>query len=187
LDAVKRCARITHQLLGFARKFDVSVQKVHLGELVNNVLDLHQKEAEYRNIAVNVDISDDTPEIISDRGKLQQILVNLINNAFHAVSDGCQLDIRIDNLLPDQVRIAIRDNGCGISAEDINKIFEPFFTTKSAEKGSGLGLYITYGLVTKLGGDIAVQSKQHQGTTFTITLPIRLKEEIGIEGPIGRR
>jgi signal transduction histidine kinase len=79
---------------------------------------------------------------------------------------------------PEQVRLFIQDNGCGISEDHLNKIFEPFFTTKKEGQGTGLGLSITYGLVQKLHGNITVQSKTGQGTTFVVTLPVHIQKEI---------
>jgi two-component system NtrC family sensor kinase len=187
LDAVERCGTITRQLLGFARKFEVKIQMVKLNEIISDVLGFHNKEAAYRNIKVYVDVPEDMPPIETDRGKLQQILVNLVNNAFQAVDDGCILDIQASRAGADKVRISISDNGCGMPEENLPKIFEPFFTTKEGNKGTGLGLAITYGLVKKLHGDISVKSKVHEGTTFTITLPTRIQEEIiENEGSIGR-
>jgi signal transduction histidine kinase len=187
LDAVERCGTITGQLLGFARKFEVKIQQVNLKEIISDVLVFHNKEAAYRNVKVHVDVPEDLPPIETDRGKLQQILVNLVNNAFQAMDSGCILDIEASPAEADKVRITISDNGCGMPEENLPKIFEPFFTTKEGNKGTGLGLAITYGLVKKLGGDISAKSKVHEGTTFTITLPARIQEEIiENEGSTGR-
>jgi two-component system NtrC family sensor kinase len=187
LEAVDRCGRITRQLLGFARKFDVKLQKVNLQKVISDALIFHNKEAEYRNIKVHVDVPEDTPEIETDRGKLQQILLNLVNNAFQAMDDGCILDIHASSEGFDKVSITIADNGGGMSEENLPKIFDPFFTTKEIDKGTGLGLAITYGLVKKLQGNISVKSKENEGTTFTITLPNRIEKEISEdEGSIGR-
>ncbi len=187
LDAVERCGTITRQLLGFARKFDVKIQMVKLHEVISDVLVFHNKEAAYRNIKVCVDVPEGLPPIETDRGKLQQILVNLVNNAFQALDNGCILDIQASPAGADKVRITISDNGCGMPEENLPKIFEPFFTTKEGNKGTGLGLAITYGLVKKLHGEISVKSKVHEGTTFTVTLPTRILEEmIENEGSIGR-
>jgi len=186
LEAVERCGTITRQLLGFARKFTVKIKKINLKDVISDVLIFHNKEAEYRNIKVYVNVPPDMPEIETDRGKLQQILVNLVNNAFQAVDSGCILEINASVAGPDKVSISIRDNGCGMPEANLPKIFEPFFTTKEGDKGTGLGLAITYGLVKKLHGDIAVQSKENEGTTFTITLPTRIQEVMGEnEGSIG--
>jgi signal transduction histidine kinase len=187
LEAVERCGTITKQLLGFARKFDVNNQKVNLKAVILDVLNFHKKEAEYRNIKIHVDVPQDNLEIETDRGKLQQILLNLVNNAFQAVDNGCCLDIHASHSRPGMVGITISDNGCGMPQDNLSKIFEPFFTTKERGQGTGLGLAITYGLVKKLNGDISVKSKENEGTTFTITLPVRIHEEITEdEGSIGR-
>lgn len=187
LEAVERCGTITRQLLGFARKFDVRVQKVSLKKVLSEVLIFHNKEAEYRDIEVNVEVPGDIPEIETDRGKLQQILLNLVNNAFQAMDSGSHLDILVSREGPDRVNISVSDNGCGIPEEDLSKIFEPFFTTKEKGKGTGLGLTITYGLVQKLGGKISVKSKKNEGTTFIVTLPILIQKEVKEgEGPVGR-
>jgi signal transduction histidine kinase len=176
LEAVERCGTITRQLLGFARKFDVKIQRVNLNEVISDVLVFHNKESEYRNISVVVDISKDLAEIETDRGKLQQVLLNLVNNAFQALDDGCNLTINAAPEGRDKVSITISDNGCGMPEENLSRIFEPFFTTKKRGQGTGLGLTITYGLVKKLNGNISVISKEMEGTTFNITLPIRMQE-----------
>jgi len=178
LDAVDRCGTITRQLLGFSRHFDVQTQPIDLKDMVADVINFHKKEAEYRDIKIHVDIPETIPLIETDRGKLQQIILNLVNNAFQAIANGCFLDIRAAMEGPEQVRLFIQDNGCGISEDHLNKIFEPFFTTKKDGQGTGLGLSITYGLVQKLHGNITVQSKTGQGTTFVVTLPVHIKKEI---------
>jgi len=176
LESVERCGEITRQLLGFARHFEPEVKPLQLKRVLSEVLSFHRKEALYRNISINMDIPEDIPVIYSDHGSLQQIFLNLINNAFQAMSDnGGRLDIIANKQENDTIAISIRDNGCGISSEDQKKIFEPFFTTKGLKGGTGLGLSITYGLVRKLNGDISVQSKNGEGTTFTVTLPINSK------------
>ena len=177
IEAVDRCGTITRQLLGFARHFDVQTECVDLKCMVADVLNFHQKEALYRNITIHVDIPETIPLIETDRGKLQQIILNLINNAFQAIDNGCFLDIRAEMDGASSVRLSIRDNGCGISEADLNKVFEPFFTTKKEGKGSGLGLSITYGLVKKLHGNINVDSKPGEGTTFVVTLPVNIPKD----------
>ena len=178
IEAVERCGTITRQLLGFARRFDVQNQTINLKDMVSDVINFHKKEAEYRDISIHVDVPDDIPLIETDRGKLQQIILNLVNNAFQAISDGCFLDIRARTKDAGHVVLSIEDNGCGISETHLSKIFEPFFTTKKEGQGTGLGLSITYGLVQKLHGDISVKSQVGQGTTFVVTLPVNAKKEI---------
>lgn len=177
LDAVDRCGTITRQLLSFARRLDVHSQSVDLKHMVTEVINFHTKEAAYRNITLLVDIPDAIPHIETDRGKLQQVILNLVNNAFQAVENGCFLEIRAEMDGTQKVRLSIRDNGCGISEQNVQKVFDPFFTTKKEGRGTGLGLSITYELVQKLHGEISVESIQGEGTTFTVTLPVNVERK----------
>ena len=176
IETVERCGTITRQLLGFSRRFDVQMQPIDLRSMVSDVLNFHKKEAEYRDISIHTDIPDSIPLIETDRGKLQQIILNLVNNAFQATEDGGSLEILADLDGDQRVRLTIRDNGCGISEAHLKKIFEPFFTTKKEGQGTGLGLSVTYGLVNKLHGQITVQSTQGVGTTFVVTLPVHMQK-----------
>ena len=176
LDAVDRCGTITRQLLGFVRQFDVKIKKVNLQKLISQVLSFHKKEAEYRRIHVTVSIPDIFPDLETDSSKLQQVLVNLINNAFQAVEEGNCLDIIASQIDTNTIELVIHDTGCGIPEENLKKIHEPFFSTKQNGSGTGLGLSITYGLIKKLGGRISVQSTEGVGTSFTIILPVKIKE-----------
>ncbi|MBW2092665.1 MAG: two-component sensor histidine kinase, partial [Deltaproteobacteria bacterium] len=173
LNSVERCAAITSRLLGFARHLDVSIRPINLKEVIHETIDFQGKEAEYRSIEVSVDVPDDIPQFESDRGKLQQIFLNLLNNAFAALSDGGHLNIAARRENKDFVSITFTDDGCGIPAEDLNRIFEPFFSTRTTKGGTGLGLSITYGLIQELGGSIKVQSEVGKGTSFNITLPLQ--------------
>lgn len=173
LSSVVRCATITRRLLNFARQMDASVQTIDLGEVIRDVLSFLSKEAEYRSITVNVDVPEKIPKFESDRGKIQQILINLINNAFAAVGDGGRLDVSVRRKGRDFVSIRVADDGCGISPADLKRVFEPFFTTKSNRGGTGLGLSITYGLVQEIGGTISVESELGRGTAFDIVLPLK--------------
>ena len=172
ISSVERCGTITKRLLNFARHIEVSVQKLSVKSVIQDVLGFMGKEAEYKSITISVDIPDDIPEFESDRGKLQQIFLNLINNAFAAMTDGGRLEIRVSKRGDDEVFIEVSDDGCGISESDMKRVFEPFFTTKSRTGGTGLGLSITYGLVQEIGGKIQVKSTVGKGTRFTIILPL---------------
>jgi signal transduction histidine kinase len=137
------------------------------------------KEAEIRSIDVHVDISDKLPPFESDRGKLQQIFLNIINNAFASVSDGGHIEILAHPDGNTVLSIKFMDDGCGIPKENIDHIFEPFFSTKTGQGGTGLGLSITYNLIQELGGKISVQSEVGKGTSFTINIPLKIKEGEG--------
>jgi signal transduction histidine kinase len=177
LEAVSRCGTITSQLLGFVRQFDVQISSVNVEKMINGILSFHKKETEYKGIHVTTTIAPGVPDIETDRGKLQQILLNLINNAFQAIeANGC-LDITVSHLPPNKVSIEIKDTGCGIPEENLKRIHEPFFSTKKDNMGTGLGLSITYGLVKKLQGTIRVESSEGVGTIFTVTLPVKIQKE----------
>jgi two-component system NtrC family sensor kinase len=171
LKSAKRCGSITHNLLGFAKQLDVGREPLNLDTLLRELLGFLNKEAGYRNIQVEFDYPEEPPTIVSERGQLQQVFLNLLNNAFAAVEDGGHIKIGIRKLDSDSVAVSIADDGVGIPEEHIERIFDPFFTTKKGA-GTGLGLSITYGIVEKLGGEITVQSTVGQGTCFTVTLPI---------------
>ncbi len=171
LTSVARCGAITKQLLGFARHFEVDVRSVNISEVIEEVLSFLRKEAQYRNITLVVDIPQDVPSIVSDRGKIQQIFVNLVNNAFQAVEKNGTVTVRAHGGEDGWVVTHVSDTGCGIAPENLEKIFDPFFSTKKSSGGTGLGLSITYGLVRKLRGSITVDSELGQGTTFTISFP----------------
>jgi two-component system NtrC family sensor kinase len=110
-------------------------------------------------------------------GPAQQVFLNILNNAFAAVSDGGTISIASFEKDMDTVGVTIQDNGVGMSDETMKHVFEPFFTTKKGQ-GTGLGLSITYGIVKKLGGDVEVQSRQGQGSRFTVFLPKKPSQEL---------
>lgn len=170
IKSVDRCRNITHRLLGFARRMDVQIELLDLNDVIREVLTFLEKEALYRNIDIRLQLAENLPRIASDRGQLQQVFLNILNNAFEAVPDGGMVSITSWEVDADKVAVSIQDNGHGMDEETMKHIFEPFFTTKKGY-GTGLGLPITYGIVKKLGGDIHVQSQVGEGTTFTVYLP----------------
>ena len=188
LTSVDRCGTITKRLLNFARHLDVKIQTINLGEVIGDVLGFLSKEAEYRSIAVSVNVPGDIPQFESDRGKLQQIFLNIVNNAFAAVKDGGRIDITAKYEGADLVSVTFTDDGCGIPGADLERVFEPFFSTKTRHGGTGLGLSITYGLVQELGGNIGVQSEAGRGSSFIVTIPLKMekKEKKTDEGVAGR-
>ncbi|MBT8386939.1 MAG: ATP-binding protein, partial [Ignavibacteria bacterium] len=113
--------------------------------------------------------------ISSDRAQLQQVFLNVLTNGFAAVEDGGVIKIKTWEDDDETEGVSIKDNGCGMSEQDLSNIFEPFFTTKKGY-GTGLGLPITYGIIKKMGGIIKVKSTEGVGSTFTILLPKKLKK-----------
>ena len=169
--SVKRGKNITHRLLGFAKHMDIQREPIHLESLFREVLGFLEKECSYRNISITMNVQENLPSIQCDRGRLQQVFLNILNNAFQAIADGGRIDISLQKSSATMVSATIADNGVGIPEENLKSIFEPFFTTKNKD-GTGLGLSITYGIVEKLGGQIAVKSREGVGSSFTVLLPI---------------
>jgi len=175
IQSVDRSRSITHRLLGFARRMDVNVGVLDLNQLLKEVIGFLDREAFHRNIDLKLQLANDLPGIASDRGQLQQVFLNILNNSFAAVEDGGRVTVTTWEKDLNNVGISIQDDGQGMSEETVKHVFEPFFSTKG-EYGTGLGLSITYGIVKKLGGDIQVQSKENQGTTITVFLPKRANQ-----------
>ena len=170
LKSAERCGGITHRLLGFAKHMEVQWGNIDLDELIKDVLSFLEKEASYRSIKIDFNYPEEPPTVVSDRAQLQQVFLNIINNAFAAMDDGGHLEISIQAVADEAVAVTVADDGSGISDDDMAHIFDPFFTTKKGS-GTGLGLSITYGIVQKLGGKVSVTSKVGEGTRFTVTLP----------------
>ena len=169
--AVIRCRTITHRLLGFARQMHVSPEVIDINELLREVLGFLEKEAFHRDIRLELKLEEDLPTVVSDRGQLQQVFLNVINNAMDAVDK--EGEICVATWVKDEEMIAVRisDSGCGIAPNKLKRICEPFYTTKRMGQGTGLGLSITYGIIDKLGGKVSVQSEINKGTTFIIEIP----------------
>lgn len=177
LSSVDRCGTITRRLLNFARHLDIKIQSVNLIEVIKDVLGFLTKEAEYKSIKISVHVPDDIPQFESDRGKLQQLFLNIVNNAFAAVKDGGRIDVTAKREGANLISVTFTDDGCGIPASDLERIFEPFFSTKTRQGGTGLGLSITYGLAQELGGSIGVQSEVGKGSSFVVTIPLKMEKK----------
>jgi len=173
---INRCSEITQAILKFGRKTETVSKALDLRSFVPEVSNMVAKRAKVHGIDLRQEISEDTPHVHGDPGQLQQVLVNLLNNAIDAItakhgSEGGELVIQAGPKENGQVEISVKDNGCGISEENLTKIFSPFFTTKPVGKGTGLGLSVCYGIIDKMGGSLQVQSEEGVGTTFTLSLP----------------
>ena len=172
-DSVNRCRTITHRLLGFSRRMDISHDAFDLNDAIKEVIGFIEKEMLYRNISLDQNFADSIPKITSDKGQLQQVILNIINNAIDAVREGGLIEVSSAVKGVSTVQVSIKDNGSGISKDKLKHIFEPFYTTKENGKGTGLGLSISYGIMKKLGGSIRVESETGKGTTFTLEIPIK--------------
>lgn len=169
--SVDRCKAITHRLLGFARRTDIHSEAMQINEVITEVLQFLENAMVYNRISIDMQMHEALPDVISDRLQLQQVFLNILNNAIDAIGKDGVITITT-YLVAGDVRVVIQDDGPGIEKDVLSNIFEPFYTTKEPGKGTGLGLSITYGLIKKLGGDITVRSQPGTGTAFTLTIPM---------------
>ena len=172
----KRCKEITHKLLSFARKTDSRIHNIVINEMIEDVVALSAQRAKYSNVAFKINLAENLPEIMASASEMQQVFLNLINNALDAMEKkGGKIEITAQQK-DDIIQISLEDNGPGIPKANLARIFDPFFTTKMVGKGTGLGLSICYGIINKMGGKIEVQSMPDHGTTFTISIPIATEQ-----------
>lgn len=166
---VERIAKIVRDLLSFSKP-PLSLEPVNLHEEINRIAALYKDTFSKKRIVVSEDLIAANPVAKIDPDGIRQVMINIVNNAMDAMPDGGKLTISTGS---EECRVSLRisDTGCGISQESKGNVFEPFFTTKT-KGGTGLGLYISYGIVKAFKGDIEVESEVGKGTTFTITLPV---------------
>ncbi len=177
ISTVQRCAKVTRDLLNFARHLNLSVQIIDLTEIIDEVKNVLAPDTAYRSITVDVQVSKGIPPFETDRGKLEQVFFNLFNNAISALKDGGHIEISAVPANKNYISISFADNGPGIPASELKHIFEPYFYSKAGYDGSGVGLSVTYALVQEIGGKISVNSQLGKGTTFKITIPLVMPEE----------
>jgi two-component system, NtrC family, sensor kinase len=176
--SVDRARRISQQLLQVVKTQSteipdlVEMTEVNLKKLAEECIALVELEASYKKIKISLESPEPDPIAWTDPYQLAQVLLNLLTNSIQATDAGGPITFTI-KAFPDKVEIAVQDTGCGIPKENLTKIFDPFFSTKAAGVGTGMGLYISLSIIAKLGGQMAVESQLGQGTTFTITLPVK--------------
>ena len=168
-----RCRKIVQSLLSFARRHQPERKPVAVNKLIEEVLEIVAYQLRTSNVEVECRFAPNLPLVLADGHQIQQVVLNLINNARQAIeahqqSGRITIKTELQNGL---IKIAIQDDGPGIAPEHLTRIFDPFFTTKEVGKGTGLGLSLCYGLVREHGGNIAVSSEPGQGAAFTIELP----------------
>lgn len=170
-EEVERLRVIIHNLLDYAKPKEQHLAKATTNQVIQKILALVQNMLDISNIRIKLSLSEDLPDIYIDEHQIQQVLVNMATNAIQAMGTGGELRIA-SRYLPDHddIEIEIGDNGKGIAPEFLDHIFDPFFTTKE-ESGTGLGLWVSYGIIKNHQGNIRVASQVGVGTTFIITLP----------------
>ena len=178
---VNRARKVTHRLLGFSRRVGPDIEPVDLGAALEETLSFVEREALASSIRIVREVERDVPLIRTSLAQVQQVFLNLINNAIDAVGAGGEVRIKVATA-GHGVEVAIADNGPGIRPQDLDRIFEPFYTTKAGDSlHSGLGLAICKDVMQSLGGRISVTSTVGKGTCFTLWFP--MEAEVVNVGP----
>ncbi len=194
LKGVDRAANLTKQLLGFARGGKYNPVPLNANDVIEEIVSVSEKIFE-KNITVTYLFEEDISTIEADRHQLDQVLTNLIINAWDAMPRGGILGFKTENVFLDEdfafrfpefqpgeyVKISVTDSGVGMTDEIQKHIFEPFFTTKGEGKGTGLGLATVYGIVKSHNGHISVYSEPGEGTTFSLYFPVSESEIVEIK------
>ena len=177
---VERLDAIINQFLHALRPGKPVFEPLDLKSLVLDSLNFMRQEITERKIQIEFYWGENVPQINGDANQMKQAFYNLVRNAMQAMPSGGKLTIRCsaDDAF---VMLSVSDSGCGINPENMQKIFKPFFTTK--DSGTGLGLMIVERIVREHGGSLAVDSKENNGTTFTISLPRRVRVVRGLPAP----
>lgn len=173
IDETNRCKTIVADLLNFARQHEVMAKVMNLHDLIDETLKGMLKKPSFDGIRVEKNYDPDLPFIMADSDQLRQVFIILLDNAAEAIDASGAITISTRPVDEHWVEIRIKDTGCGIAEENLGKVFTPFFTTKPLGEGTGLGLSIAYGIIKMHRGQISLQSIVGEGTTVTITLPMR--------------
>jgi signal transduction histidine kinase len=174
---VTRISKIIRDLVDFSRPSNFELQRVNINECLKEAVEITKVGTKAKTIEFNVKLSDDIPNLPLVADQLEQVFVNILLNAVDAINEvkdeKKEKRISIESsLFKDEAIITFTDTGSGISEGNLTKIFEPFFTTKSQGRGTGLGLWVSYGIIKSFQGKLEVQSNTGVGTTFTIKLPV---------------
>jgi two-component system NtrC family sensor kinase len=171
LGQVERARGVTHRMLKFARSTEPSLENLDLNQVVKESFSFVEKEARFHSLAVELKLDSGLPLIPADRAQLQQVLLNLLNNAIDAAGQGGRLVIATtrDGAF---VQVRVTDSGPGVPPEVGERVFDPFFTTKAPGQGTGLGLSISHSIMEKMGGSLTFESPSGQGATFIASLPV---------------
>ena len=169
-----RCKSIIQELLEFSRDREPRMVPTDVNEVIEKALTILENEFRLQHLQLQKQLAADIEPIRLDSNQIEQVMVNILLNAVHATPAKGTITVKSE-MRPDanRVRVVISDTGCGIAAENLSKIFEPFFSTK--EKGTGLGLAVSYGIVKSHGGRIRVDSQPGDGTRFIVDFPVLRK------------
>jgi two-component system NtrC family sensor kinase len=186
-NQTRRIHDYTRSLLGYSKRMPFNPQPIKIHKIIEECVYLLGHRFRAKQISVSIKNIDNLPQLIVDQGQLEQVFINLLNNAVDAIEGPGEIKIETSlayqkaklegNLMPEGIKILITDNGRGIKSADMTQIFEPFFSTKLPTEGTGLGLYISKSIIQRHHGKIEVRSKIREGATFNIFLPLNIQWE----------
>jgi len=179
-EEASRARDIVRDLLQFSRQRDFMPEPADVNMVLEQVVAMIRRQGAFGAVTVTEAYAEDLPMVEMDVPRIKQDFLNIINNAVYAMKDGGKLTVRT-TAAPELVRIAFEDSGPGIAPDVLSRIFDPFFTTKPEVSGTGLGLSVSLGIVQSHGGSIEVDSKVGAGSTFTVTLPLKIDGDDGGE------
>ena len=172
-EQIIKCQKTIRNLLDFSRKSTCEKKLCNIHHLINNTLLLVEHRLKIHKINLRKIFDDNVPPLLVDGNQIQQVILNLVNNAVDALPQGGDIFIETRlNTEAKSIEVVFEDNGIGISSEDQNRVFAPFFTTKEPGKGTGLGLSICNNVISAHNGKIALESRIGNGTRFVVSLPI---------------
>lgn len=175
LKEARRARDVVRRLLDFSRQSETRRAKADLNELIRDVLSLMQHMFHINGVTITTLFDQNLPWVLIDRNQMKQVFLNLFHNSLNAMPEGGELVIETRSSSrygAPFASVEIKDSGEGIPPENLPRIFEPFFTTRADQGGTGLGLSVTFGIVSEHGGAIEVESIPGEGSTFTVFLPL---------------
>jgi two-component system NtrC family sensor kinase len=175
LKEARRARDVVRRLLDFARQSESTRANASLNEVIEDVVALSRHLIHTSGVELELSLESNLPWVSMDSNQMKQVLLNLVHNALQAMPMGGELEIKSESAVRNNragVMVSVRDSGVGIPAMEQARIFEPFYTTKGNQGGTGLGLSVTYGIVTDHGGQIDVDSQPGVGSKFMVWLPL---------------
>jgi two-component system NtrC family sensor kinase len=175
-EHVERARKVVHNMLAYARRMEPRLEDVDINDTISQTVTFLDNHANINNIDINLDLDESIPLIASDQAQLQQVFLNLLSNAIDAIGSDGKIEAA-SRYMDDKIVVTIKDDGPGLSDDMLRKVFDPFFTTKDSGKGTGLGLWVSHNIISKMGGSIHVKNNPDKGAVFTVEIPLVIPEK----------
>lgn len=175
-ENIDRISKIVRELVDFSKPPGYDKTNTNVTDVIKTAIGIVRYDKRVKNVEFKSNLTNDLPEVNIVADQLLQVFVNILLNALDAINGNGIISVK-SYKDEKNIYVRIKDDGCGMSQEIINKIFNPFFTTKDVGKGTGLGLSVSYGIISKFGGDIKVESELNSYSLFTISIPIENRDK----------